>query len=193
MSAEQKVEATPWEVIEMKNDGCYGDGPDVCHGFDSYGIYDANGDLVADTLNSTCATIEVDHDEDGVVAWDRVGKANAELIVTAVNERDSLLKQVAELREALIEIARGDHAKACPETFYVIERFEGNSCTGDFWTGGLGFWGGKTFTQSIEEALQFRRLRDAAMLLTRFQGKDLRVTSHSYIQRIDQKEAGELS
>ena len=89
---------TPWEVIEVKNEGDYGDGgPDPSSGFDSFAICDANGRTICDTLNSEVAMVSEEADEDGVYAWDEVGKADAAHIVRCVNAHDALVRALKAL------------------------------------------------------------------------------------------------
>jgi len=70
----------PWEIDTIDNCGEYGDGgPDTSTGFKSYAVYDANGRVLFDTLNSDAAEIhEQGYDLDHC-AWDEVGKRNLTL------------------------------------------------------------------------------------------------------------------
>lgn len=95
------VEGLPWYVDGIKNEGSYGDGPDTGSGFESFGIFTVDGELVADTLNSTLTTVEVDSNDDEHFAWDRIGRANIDLIVNAVNDHASLIAERDALYKAL--------------------------------------------------------------------------------------------
>lgn len=57
----------------------YGDGPDAHSGFKSYAVYDANGQALFDSINSDAIEVDVEYDEFGAYAWDRVGEANLTL------------------------------------------------------------------------------------------------------------------
>ncbi|WP_193751746.1 hypothetical protein [Sphingomonas sanguinis] len=76
----------PWEIDSERNeDGAYGGGPDHGTGYDDYLILDAQGRALFGSENSTAKLIEEEYSEDGVYAWDQVGKRNAAFIVAAVN------------------------------------------------------------------------------------------------------------
>lgn len=77
----------PWDVDTIDNDGTYGDGPDCHSGFKSYAVYDAHGKVLFDSLNAEAAEIEVEYDDMGAYAWDRVSEANLTL---AAASRDML-------------------------------------------------------------------------------------------------------
>lgn len=72
----------PWECGDTQNEGAYGSGPDCRERFTSYTV-EANGKIIADTLNSDVATVEEEYDEDGTTAWDEVGRRNMKFIATA--------------------------------------------------------------------------------------------------------------
>jgi hypothetical protein len=116
-----RSKATPgeWYADTEQSDGEYGSGPNTRSGFDAYLIcvegeaYSHKQRVLFDSHNSTCGMIEEEYDEDGGSAWDAVAKANATLIVEAVNALPTLLATIEalardkeRLEEALTE-ARG--------------------------------------------------------------------------------------
>ena len=102
--AEDGATPRPWEVIAVDNNGDYGEGPDTHSGFTSYVIVDAAGKAIADTTNSDLIVVHEEADEDGFSAWDETGRANVQMIVTAVNERSALQARVKVLERALGDI-----------------------------------------------------------------------------------------
>lgn len=109
----------PWTIeLDWNEDGEYGPGSDPGRGFWDHTIVDGQGRSLFDSANSTAKCIEEEWpDEDGHVnAWDATGKANAALIVAAVNalpalldELDALRVKVAEARE-VVEMLRAHEA-----------------------------------------------------------------------------------
>ena len=83
--------ATPgvWETdSEYDDDALYSGGGGCGSGFKNYFIgTDVGGKWVTllDTVNSDHKLVEEEYDEDGKTAWDCIGQANTELIVTLVN------------------------------------------------------------------------------------------------------------
>lgn len=91
----------PWQVDTIDNSGEYSLGGDesAC-GFKSHAVYDANGRVLFDSLNSDVAEIHEESDEDGRYAWDGQSECNLRLAASA-----------PELFQALREIVR------CPSAF----------------------------------------------------------------------------
>jgi len=74
----------PWDIDSVDNEGEYGDGgPDSHCGFKSYAVFDAKGETLFDSLNSTDCCVENDFDEDGCSAWDETARRNLTLAATA--------------------------------------------------------------------------------------------------------------
>jgi hypothetical protein len=83
-------ESLGWQVVEVKNEGEYGDGgPDSRTGFTSYAIADSEGRILFDSLNCdhrVCEVHEEFDDEDGYrTAWDESSRKRAEMIVARMN------------------------------------------------------------------------------------------------------------
>jgi hypothetical protein len=112
----------PWEVeTEHDDDAEYGSGPDLERGYDNFIVFGGNNELLFGTATSDakCIVEEPYGDEDGYVqAWDQTGKANAELIVAAVNALPALLA-VAKAAMPFAKIAVGN--EHLPETVFVIQ------------------------------------------------------------------------
>lgn len=101
----------PWEYdVEPNEDGEYGPGPDPSTGYDDFMILGSQGGKILGTENATHKLIEEDRaDEDGYApAWDAYGKANAELLVEAVNALPRMLALVARFSDFddLVDIVR---------------------------------------------------------------------------------------
>jgi hypothetical protein len=98
-----KATPGPWEVdSEHDGDAEYGGGPDPDRGYANFIVFDGKGHIVCDTLNSDAKCIEEEphSDEDGYrSAWDGIGKANAALIVAAVNALPGLLDHIDRLTD----------------------------------------------------------------------------------------------
>ena len=98
-----KASKLPWEVeTEHDPDAEYGSGPDPDRGFDDFIVFDGIGQLLFGTATSDakCIVEEPYGDEDGYKqAWDETGKANADLIVAAVNALPAILSELRSLRE----------------------------------------------------------------------------------------------
>lgn len=94
----------PWETDATENEGAYGGGPDCRSGFSSYEVVAASG-RVCDTLNSDVALVSEEYDEDGITAFDEVGKANMEFIVASRTAVPALIAEVVRFRNALTVIA----------------------------------------------------------------------------------------
>ena len=77
--------ATPgeWWSDVIETGGTHGSGEDCMEGFHSYAVYDQNNHSLLDMTNSTAAEITVEDDGDYVMAWDEVGRRNAEYIALA--------------------------------------------------------------------------------------------------------------
>jgi hypothetical protein len=106
------AEATPgpWEVDTIYNeDGCYSGGGGCGQGFNDYAIYapiDGKAVQILDTSYSDDKLIEEDFGEDGKIAWDCIGKANADLIVFLVNNAPAILEALTERASMAAEIER---------------------------------------------------------------------------------------
>jgi hypothetical protein len=106
------AEATPgpWEVDTIYNeDGCYSGGGGCGQGFNDYAIYapiDGKAVQILDTSYSDDKLIEEDFGEDGKIAWDCIGKANAALIVFLVNNAPTILEALTERASMAAEIER---------------------------------------------------------------------------------------
>lgn len=96
-----------WEIDILKSEGEYGSGPDTVAGFEVSAIYDAQGRVIFDALNSDVIEVQEDYgDEDGYVyAYDLTSAANAALIVALHNAAPALIAAAREnerLRGALV-------------------------------------------------------------------------------------------
>jgi len=106
------AEATPgpWEVDTIYNeDGCYSGGGGCGQGFNDYAIYapiDGKAVQILDTSYSDDKLIEEEFDEDEKIAWDCIGKANADLIVFLVNNAPAILEALTERASMAAEIER---------------------------------------------------------------------------------------
>lgn len=91
----------PWAFDMEGNDGAYGSGPNAESGFSSAMILGPDGLSLFDALNSTAIVVHEDGpDEYGAVcAWDETSRANAALIVEAVNALPSLLLAIDRMQE----------------------------------------------------------------------------------------------
>ena len=126
----------PWFVETDRSEGEYGSGPDTTVGYDAFqicaegpGPYHEQLRVLFDSHNSTVSEIAEESWSDehggGVDAWDAIAKANAALIVAAVNELPNLIAtakahaaEVEALREALEPFARElEKAEADPPLF----------------------------------------------------------------------------
>lgn len=89
-SADDAPQSLGWQVVEVKNEGEYGDGgPDSRTRFTSYAIADSEGRILFDSLNCdhrVCEVHEEFDDEDGYrTAWDEPSRKRAEMIVARMN------------------------------------------------------------------------------------------------------------
>lgn len=79
----------PFAVVEIGSDGVYGDGgPNGCTGFMAFGIADAQGRVLFDSLNRDAGATEIHDeidDESGRNAWDEGAKRDADAIVAMLN------------------------------------------------------------------------------------------------------------
>lgn len=106
------AEATPgpWEVDTIYNeDGCYSGGGGCGQGFNDFAIYaliDGKAVQILDTSYSDDKLIEEEFDEGKKIAWDCVGKANADLIVFLVNNAPAILEALTERASMAAEIER---------------------------------------------------------------------------------------
>lgn len=88
------LSSPPFEVIAGDNCGHYGSGPDTHQGFVSYAVVDSQGRTIVDTFNSTATEVHEDVDEDGLQAWDEVGRNNIRFFAHAPEDIDFLLSEV---------------------------------------------------------------------------------------------------
>jgi hypothetical protein len=104
---ERCEKATPgeWSGDRVKCEGEYGSGEDIHSGFDGFQIIADNGDVLVDTTNSTAACIEEEWDEDGCVATDIVGYANANFIAHSRQDIPYLLTELRLSEERQKEMA----------------------------------------------------------------------------------------
>lgn len=95
MSGPQPGTPTPWEVDTIQSEGEYGNGPFTHSGFSVSAIYDAQGRVIFDALNSDVIEVHEDYgDEDGFVsAYDATSAANAAAIVHRMNNWDALVAE----------------------------------------------------------------------------------------------------
>ena len=79
----------PFVVAEISSDGEYGDGgPDCRTGFMAFGIADAQGRVLFDSLNRNYCLTEIHEeidDDGGLFAWDDKAKRDADAIVAMLN------------------------------------------------------------------------------------------------------------
>ncbi|MCH0685640.1 ead/Ea22-like family protein [Escherichia coli] len=103
-AAAEKATQGEWWFDVVETDGEYGDGEDRVSGFHSYAVYVGSESLL-DMTNSTAACIHEEWDDEYRMAWDEVGRRNAEFIATAnpesilalLAERDADKKQLEQL------------------------------------------------------------------------------------------------
>ena len=93
---------TPGELMieTVRNDGAYGSGENLAHGFVSYLVLDQNGDVVCDTLNSTLTTVTEEDDQ----AWDEVGRKNMSFFAAAPSIVKQLLARVGEVEAEVADL-----------------------------------------------------------------------------------------
>ncbi|HHT5345816.1 TPA: ead/Ea22-like family protein [Raoultella planticola] len=82
-AAAEKATPGEWWSDVVETGGTHGSGEDCMEGFHSYAVYDQNNHSLLDMTNSTAACITVEDDGDYIMAWDEVGRANAEFIALA--------------------------------------------------------------------------------------------------------------
>ncbi len=81
-----------WGEDTLKSEGAYGSGDDTHEGFATTAIYNAEGKLLFDALNSDVILVQEEWDEGGFCyAHDLTSSANADLIVTLRNALPELI------------------------------------------------------------------------------------------------------
>ena len=81
-AAAEKATAGEWWFDVVETDGEHGDGEDRGSEFHSYAVY-VDSELLLDMTNSTAACIHEEWDNEYHLAWDEVGRRNAEFIAIA--------------------------------------------------------------------------------------------------------------
>jgi hypothetical protein len=107
MAGIQKHTGLPWHVdtIEMR-DASYGSGEDTHEGFSVYGMFDANGRCLFDSMNRDYRLIEVheEHDEDGKTAWDELARRDFDFVRRACNSHEALVRALRAARDDLHDV-----------------------------------------------------------------------------------------
>ena len=81
-----------WGEDTLKSEGAYGSGDDTHEGFATTAIYNADGKLLFDALNSDVILVQEEWDEGGFCyAHDLTSSANADLIVTLRNNLPTII------------------------------------------------------------------------------------------------------
>ena len=81
-----------WGEDTLKSEGAYGSGDDTHEGFATTAIYNAEGKLLFDALNSDVILVQEEWDDDGFgYAYDLTSGANADLIVTLRNALPAII------------------------------------------------------------------------------------------------------
>jgi len=120
----------PWDADTLNSEGSYGSGGDTHEGFATTAIYDADGKVLLDALNSDAILVQEEWDEDGGRAYDLTSAANASLITylrNAVPDILALIEERDRLREE-VETLASDMSRArdaANEHLNEVERLRG--------------------------------------------------------------------
>jgi hypothetical protein len=120
-AAAQKATPGEWWSDVVETGGTHGNGDDCMEGFHSYAVYDENNHSLLDMTNSTAACITVEDDGDYVMAWDEVGRRNAEFIALANPTNILALTEALEAAQSRIaELEARTLTVKLPDELYAI-------------------------------------------------------------------------
>jgi chromosome segregation ATPase len=116
--------ATPgaWDYDTVDVPDVYFSDGNERHGYQSYVVYvdTPDGKTIVDAANSNGGTIEEEHDEYGVYAWDETARRNAAFIAAARSDIPALLVEVDRLAGELARVtAMLSDVSAQRETYRV--------------------------------------------------------------------------
>lgn len=133
----------PWEQdCTVESDGAYGSGEDSREGYSTYAIFDADGKVIFDFLNSEIVCVHDEDHEDGHNAWDETAKHNAAFIAAANPQTVlALLQKNEALRKAVQPQAIGPDARDAGRAgdvlvYWPIFKLNGDGELTDEMTGG---------------------------------------------------------
>ena len=98
----------PWDYDTVDVPDVYFSDGNERHGYQSYVVYvdTPDGKTIVDAANSNGGTIEEEHDEDGVYAWDETARRNAAFIASARSDIPALLAHIDALTARVAELDR---------------------------------------------------------------------------------------
>ena len=98
----------PWDYDTVDVPDVYFSDGNERHGYQSYVVYvdTPDGKTIVDAANSNGGTIEEEHDEDGVYAWDETARRNAAFIAAARSDIPALLAHIDALTARVVELER---------------------------------------------------------------------------------------
>ncbi|HHW3821355.1 TPA: ead/Ea22-like family protein [Raoultella planticola] len=123
-AAAEKATPGEWWSDVVETGGTHGSGEDCMEGFHSYAVYDQNNHSLLDMTNSTAACITVEDDGDYIMAWDEVGRANAEFIALA--NPANILALVEALEKAQQQTTESEN-RVRKQNRHICELFDDNT------------------------------------------------------------------
>lgn len=155
-----RISKGPYEVDSEETCGAYGP-----HRY--YKLLDADGKVIADTLNSEVACIEREDDEDGCWQWDEQGRVDLKAIAVACNAHATLVELA---RFAISEAHYLPHTLA--ELKAKAEAALGTiSPSSETIVGKIGTNGAETGTPDLLAAIEFAFLHTRGIIAIDKQGQ----------------------